>query len=79
MSFDSAEENRAFAEKFNFQYPLLCDTDRQMGLAYGAATTPDEGFAARIGVIINPQGEIILWEPKVSPKDFATRALALLP
>jgi len=36
-SFDNVEDNRKFAEKFKFPFPLLCDTDRKIGLAYGAA------------------------------------------
>ena len=30
-SFDSEEENRAFRDKFNFPYDLLCDTGKSMG------------------------------------------------
>ena len=33
-SFDSAADNKKFAEKFNFNFPLLCDTDRAIGTAY---------------------------------------------
>lgn len=36
MSFDSPAEKKAFAEKFNFSFPLICDTDRAIGTAYGA-------------------------------------------
>ena len=35
-SFDSPEENKAFKDKFNFPYDLLCDTGKSMGIAYGA-------------------------------------------
>ena len=34
-SFDTPEENRAFRDKFNFPYDLLCDTGKSMGIAYG--------------------------------------------
>ena len=30
-SFDTAAENRAFAEKFHFNFPLICDTDHSIG------------------------------------------------
>ena len=36
ISFDSVEENRAFAEKFDYPFRLLCDTERTVGMAYGA-------------------------------------------
>ena len=56
-SFDTAAENRAFAEKFHFNFPLICDTDRAIGTAYGANADPAKG-AQRVGVIIGPDGRI---------------------
>ncbi len=56
-SFDTVEENRAFAEKFDFPYRLLCDTERTLGRAYGA-TASDEGNPARISYLIGPDGII---------------------
>ena len=54
MSFDTVEENAAFAEKFSFPYPLLCDTSREMGVAYGACDDTTAGYAARISYVIGP-------------------------
>ena len=68
VSFDSVEDNRAFAEKFDFPYRLLCDTDRSLGLAYGAAGSADEGYAKRISYVIAEDGKILLAYPKVDPK-----------
>ena len=34
ISFDTVEENRAFAEKFDFPFRLLCDVERSVGMAY---------------------------------------------
>lgn len=67
ISFDSVEENRAFAEKFDFPYPLLCDTERNVGMAYGAARTFDEGYAKRISYVIDEEGKILLVYPEVDP------------
>ena len=47
ISFDSAEENRAFAEKHALPFPLLCDTTREVGLAYLACDRADEAYAKR--------------------------------
>ena len=58
VSFDSIEENRAFAEKFDFPFPLLCDVNRELGVAYGAADDPSAGFAKRISYVIDEQGRI---------------------
>ena len=75
MSYDDQAANKAFAEKYNFNFPLLCDTDRTMGAAYGAGTS---GTAKRIGVIIGPDGKVIEYEPKAVPKEFPHQALAKL-
>ena len=68
VSFDSVEDNRAFAEKFDFPYLLLCDTDRALGMAYGAARSADEGYAKRISYLIGEDGKVLLAYPKVDPK-----------
>jgi len=58
VSCDTVEENKAFAEKFDFNYPLLCDTTRAMSMAYGAATKPDAKYPDRITYIIDADGKI---------------------
>lgn len=67
ISFDSVEENRAFAEKFDFPYKLLCDVDRAVGLAYGAADSADAEYAKRISYVIDEEGRIQLAYLKVKP------------
>ena len=52
MSFDSIAENKAFADKFSFPFKLLCDTDRKLGLAYGAANSAADQYAKRIAYVI---------------------------
>lgn len=69
VSFDSVEDNRAFAKKFDFPYRLLCDTDRSLGLAYGAARTADEGYAKRISYLIDEAGKILKAYPDVKPDE----------
>ena len=68
ISFDSVEDNRAFAEKFDFPFRLLCDVDRSVGMAYGAADSPDAGYAKRISYVIGEDGRILHAYPKVDPK-----------
>jgi thioredoxin-dependent peroxiredoxin len=62
------EENRAFAEKFDFPYPLLCDTGREIGLAYGACDDAGAGAPRRISYLIAPDQTIARAYPKVSAK-----------
>lgn len=78
VSFDSVERNRAFAEKYDFNYPLLCDTDKRMAVAYGAAADDSAGSASRTGVIIDANGAIAFWSERVSSDKFPDRALAFL-
>jgi peroxiredoxin Q/BCP len=65
-SFDSVEKNAKFAEKFQFNFPLLCDTDRKIGVAYGAAEDASAGSAKRISYLIGKDGKIRKAYPKVN-------------
>ncbi len=76
ISFDSVEENRAFAEKFAFPFKLLCDVDRKVGLAYGAADSKDAGYAKRISYLIDGEGRIQRAYPKVKPDEQLDQILA---
>jgi len=76
VSFDSPAANRKFAEKYDFNFPLLCDTDRTMGLAYGATAEGETGGAKRIGVVIDPAGRVKEWLPKVDAASYPTDVLA---
>ena len=60
-SFDTPEDNRAFAEAERFGYRLLSDVDRSVGAAYEAARPPDDPYASvpkRISYLIDPEGVI---------------------
>ena len=78
MSFDTPAENAAFAKKFSFNFPLLCDIDRKVGVAYGAADGPTAPNAKRIGVIIGPDGKVKEWLPKVSAQAWPHEVLQKL-
>ena len=76
VSFDTQKSNANFHRLFGLNFPLLCDTDRAMGLAYGAAKRPGTGGAARrIGIIINAQGSIHLYDRSASALGFPKAAL----
>ena len=75
-SFDSVEENQAFAEKNGFPFPLLCDTSREIGMAYGACDRNDAGFARRITYVIGVTGEIASAYGEVDAGIHATQVLS---
>jgi peroxiredoxin Q/BCP len=79
VSFDTPEANKAFAEKYGFPYRLLCDVDRKVGVAYGAADDAAAKTARRISVLIDPQGKVHKVWPKVDTKAHPGEVLALLP
>jgi peroxiredoxin len=60
-SFDALEENKAFAEAQKFDYRLLSDVDRKVGVIYEVTRPPDEeraNYALRIAYLIDPDGTI---------------------
>jgi peroxiredoxin Q/BCP len=78
VSFDTVEENKHFAEKFKFPYPLLSDTSREMGVKYGAAESTAGGNAKRVAYIIGPDGKVRNVFAKANTSTFAQDVLALL-
>lgn len=76
LSFDSPADNRAFREKFSFPYDLLCDTDKSVGIAYGAAEDASAGHPARISYLIDPEGRIAKVYGKVVPVEHPDEVLA---
>jgi thioredoxin-dependent peroxiredoxin len=75
VSFDSPADNKAFAEKFQFPFRLLCDTDRKVGMAYGVCAEPNAKSAKRYTFVIGPDGKV---EQAIDTKDPAGQADALL-
>jgi peroxiredoxin Q/BCP len=61
ISFDTPEDNRAFAEQNGFPFRLLSDVDREVGRQYETARAPEEPspeFAKRRTYLIDPGGMI---------------------
>lgn len=78
VSVDTVEENRAFADKFEFTYPLLCDTSRDISVKYGAADGPDAKSARRISYLIDPGGNVAAVYGQVKPDRHPAEVLAAL-
>ena len=77
-SFDGVDDNAAFAKKFSYPFPLLCDEKREIGMAYGACEDPKDEYAKRISYVIDPEGKVARVFPKVSPKTHDDEVLAAL-
>jgi thioredoxin-dependent peroxiredoxin len=60
-SFDTPEDNKAFAEAQQFGFRLLSDVAREVGTRYEVARPADDeraNFAMRIAYLIDPDGII---------------------
>ena len=68
VSLDNETDNKAFAEKFNFPYPLLCDINQEIALAYEAIKGPEDEYASRITYVIGEDGNILEAISKVDTK-----------
>lgn len=74
-SFDTAADNRRFAEEHGFPFPILCDVDRRIGLAYRSALRADDAYPRRITYVIGPDGVI---ERAIETRDPGAQASDLL-
>jgi peroxiredoxin Q/BCP len=77
VSFDTLAENKQFAEKYAFNFPLICDTDRTIGTAYGANVAPQKG-AQRVGVVIDRDGKIREWHTRVDARAWPAEVVKTL-
>ena len=77
-SFDDVAANKRFADKYKFDFPLLCDTERKIGIAYGAASSEKDEYAKRIAYLIDENGKVAEAYPKVDPKSYPKEQLARL-
>ncbi len=60
-SFDTPQDNRAFAERYAYRGTLLSDVDRIAGAAYQTvrpADDPSAEYAKRRTFVIDPEGVI---------------------
>ncbi len=77
-STDGIEANRKFAENQGFSYPLLCDTEREICLAYGACQSAEDKAAKRITYVIGPDGKVVQAHATVSAREHPETLLASL-
>jgi len=76
VSFDSAEDNAAFARRYEFGFPLLSDADHAVALAYGACSAADARYPDRVSFLIDEHGTIERVYDRVDPRDHPARVLA---
>lgn len=71
VSVDSLEQNKAFAEKEQADFPMLADPEKKVAFAYGtiaADAPPERQFARRWTFYIDPTGKIAFIDKAVKPQ-----------
>lgn len=76
MSTDDVEVNAKFAEEQAFTYPLLCDTEREICLSYGACQDKSDGSATRISYLIGADGKIEIAYADVAAREHVEQVIA---
>lgn len=76
VSFDTVDENRAFRQKFDFPFALLCDSDKQLGAACDAIRADGSGNAKRITIVIDTDGKVGKVFDTVKPAEHPQEVLA---
>ena len=69
VTFSAIEALKQWREEVGLQCDLLSDSDRAIGLAYGAASSADQEKATRMSVLVGPDGNVV----KVYPNPDADR------
>ena len=57
VSFDTPAANAAFAAEQGYPFPLLCDTERALGQAYGTCDSQGDAYARRYTYVFDAGGE----------------------
>jgi peroxiredoxin Q/BCP len=75
ITFSSPEDLKTWKDETGLTTDLLCDADRSVAIAYGAAESADQDRPARISVLIGPDGKVAKVYPKPDPETHPTEAL----
>jgi peroxiredoxin Q/BCP len=78
VSTDDVAANAKFANEQGFEYPLLCDTEREICLAYGACQSASDGAAKRITYVIGADGKIAQVHAEVNAREHPETLLPTL-
>jgi peroxiredoxin Q/BCP len=76
-SVDTPEDNKAFAEKEQADFPILSDPGKNVARAYGVVT-PERELAYRWTFYIGPDGIIKAIDKQVQPKTAGEGVVAQL-
>jgi len=75
ITFSATEDLKKWRDEVGLPSDLLCDTDKSVAMAYGAAESADQERPSRMGVVIGPDGKVIDAYAVDDAEGHATRAL----
>lgn len=78
VSRQDAKSHRAFKEKYNLPFDLLCDEDGELAKKLGVDTMPVIGFHKRQSLVIAPDGKVARFFESVNPDTHTAEVLAVL-
>lgn len=58
ITFSATEDLKKWREEVGLPSELLCDVDKSVAIAYGAAENADQEKPSRMGFLIAPDGKI---------------------
>jgi peroxiredoxin len=67
ITFSSSKDLKTWINETGLTTDLLCDADRSVAMAYGAAESADQEKATRISVLIGPDGKVVKTYSKPDP------------
>ncbi len=76
ITFSAPEELKNWAQEVGLAGELLCDADRTVAMAYGAAETADQERPKRVSVLIGADGKVARVYGAPDPEAHPAEALA---
>lgn len=59
ITFSETADLKTWRDEVGLTADLLCDADRSVAMAYGAAESADQERATRISVLVGPDGKVL--------------------
>jgi len=76
ITFSTPEDLKAWIAETGLATDLLCDADRSVALAWGAAESADQERPKRVSVLIGPDGRVVRTYGQPDPGTHPAEALA---
>ncbi len=76
ITFSAPADLKTWRDETGLTTDLLCDADRAVAMAYGAAETADQERPTRMSVLIGPDGTVVKIYTKPDPESHPSEVLA---